>query len=201
MIVSAVQAAEAVATVLGIFSVWLLSRGDGRGWPVGTLMVVFAGWVYWQQNIRGQAYLNIVFFVMQLIGWRRWASGSEPDMRRSSRRLTARERGILVVGWLLATLTLSELLTLHGSRFSLSDAFAVVGSLLGQALIVAGFAECWLAYLAVDVVLVALSVRADLQFYTIMYLIYCGLAWQGWRQWTRDRREGKRNAASTPIGT
>jgi nicotinamide riboside transporter PnuC len=64
------------------------------------------------------------------------------------------------------------------------DAFATVGSLLGQALIVAGFAECWLAYLAADVALVVVSARADLRFYLVMYLVYCGLAWNGWREWT-----------------
>jgi nicotinamide mononucleotide transporter len=192
-------AAEIVATFLGILAIWLLARGDGRGWPVGVAGSVCAGWVYWRQNIRGQACLQVVFFVLQLLGWYRWARGEESDPRRSSRLLGWSQRAVLLAGWLLGTWALGLLLASQGSRFSLADAFAVVGSLLGQCLIVAGFAECWLAYLAADVVLVALSVRAEQYFYLAMYLVFCVLATQGWREWTRDDREAKRNGASTSI--
>lgn len=185
------------STVLGILFVWLLSRGDGRGWPVGVVMAIFAGWVYWRKEIYGQTALNVAFFVMQLYGWWRWSGGKESDMRRSARLLKWRERALLLAVWLLATEALRRvLLSLEGDQVAL-DAFAAVGNLIGQALIVVGFAECWLIYLTVDVVLVVVNWREDLYFLTGLYLLYCGLAWNGWREWTRDRREEKRTSSAT----
>ena len=184
------QTLEAVAAVLGLLYVWLLARGDSRGWPVGCLTALLSGAVYWIGNIWGQVYLNAFFFALQVVGWWRWGRGkrSETDMRDSSRLLTGKERLLLLVAWLLASALLGALLTVQGSRWIWLDAFATVGSVLGQIMIVVGFAESWLVYLAADLVLVALSVAARMDFYAVMYLVYCGLAWQGWRGWTRDRQ-------------
>lgn len=191
-------AAELVSTFLGIVSVALLARGDGRGWPVGGLWALLCGVVYWLENIQGQAALQVYFLVAQLIGWRRWAKGTEPDLRRGARLMTRKERALTIAAWLVATVCLAALLKKGGSKFVELDAFTTIGSLLGQALIVAGFAESWLAYLAVDVLLIGLSVQAELWPYVAMYLVYCALAWQGWRGWTRDAREEKRNDAPNP---
>jgi nicotinamide mononucleotide transporter len=185
-------AAEILAAVLGVASVRLLSRGDGRGWPVGVAMVIVSGIVYWLENIKGQALLNVYFLVAQLIGWRRWARGDEPDLRRSARRLSPLPAALLGLSWMAATAVTAGLLRLGESRHVELDAFASIGSLLAQALIVAGYAETWLVYLLVDMVLVVLSVKAELWFYVAMYLVYCVLAWQGWRAWTREVREEKR---------
>lgn len=187
--------AEMVATVLGILSVWLLARGNGRGWPVGVTWAVVVGASYWMEGIRGQAALSAYFLVAQLVGWRRWAQGREPDMRRASRRMSGPETLLCLLCWAVASALLADLLSASGSRFPFLDSFATVGSLIGQALIVAAFAECWLVYLLADVVLVALSVRAGLWGYVVMNGVYCGLAWQGWREWTREVREERRNDA------
>ena len=184
--------AEMVATVLGILSVWLLARGNGRGWPLGVLWAVVVGASYWMEGIRGQAALSVYFLVAQLIGWKRWASGQEEDMRRVARLMKTSERCLTALAWVIASGALTVLLDTSNSRFPALDAFATVGSLIGQALIVAGFAECWLVYLLADVALVALSVQASLWGYVLMNGVYCGLAWQGWREWTRDGREEKR---------
>lgn len=184
--------AEMVATVLGILSVWLLSRGNGRGWPVGVLWAVVVGASYWMEGIKGQAALSVYFLVAQLIGWKRWASGQEQDMRRVARLMKSFERSLTILAWLVASAVLTVLLDTSHSRFPVLDGFATVGSLIGQALIVAGFAESWLVYLLADVALVALSLQASLWGYVLMNGVYCGLAWQGWREWTRDGREEKR---------
>lgn len=184
--------AEGVATVLGILSVWLLARGNGRGWPVGVAWAVVVGASFWMEGIRGQAALSAYFLVAQLVGWRRWSQGREIDLRRSARVMTWPGRALCLLVWGLASAGLAQLLTTSGSRFPGLDSFATVGSLIGQALIVAAFAESWIAYLLADVALVALSFQAGLWGYVLMNGVYCALAWQGWREWTRDVREKKR---------
>jgi nicotinamide mononucleotide transporter len=161
-------------------------------------MVVISGYVYWLENVRGQAALNVYFFFAQLVGWRRWATGQEPDMRRTARRLSPKQSAVVLLAWLLTSTVVAVVLHRGGGAFAELDAFTTVGSLIGQALIVAGFAEAWLAYLAVDIVLIALSVKAELWFYLAMYCVYCVLAWQGWRGWTRDGDPEKRTVGPDP---
>lgn len=185
--------AQLASVALSITSIAFLARGDGRGWPLGVVAAMFFGLVYWLENIQGQAALNVYFLLVQLVGWRRWATGREPDLRRRARRLGRREMALTVLLWLGATPLLAGLLGLGRSLHTGLDAFVTVGSLLGQLLMVAGFAESWLLYLVADVVLVALSAKAELWAYFAMYLVYCALAWQGWRQWTRDGRSERRN--------
>lgn len=185
---------ELLATVVGLVSVALLARGDGRGWPVGAGWAALSTWLYLLSGIYGQAVLSLYFLAAQFVGWRRWVKGQERDLREVSRRLSARGRLAIVLGWPALTTLLALALDLGDSRFPALDAFATVGSLLGQALMVAGIAEAWPVYLLADLVLVALSLRADMLFYALMYVVYCGLAWQGWWGWTRDQG-GERETA------
>lgn len=184
---------EFLCVVLGLVSVAWLARGDGRGWPLGAVMVLLSGWVFWESRLWGQAALSLVFLVAQLAGWRRWVRGMRVDLRQRSRRLTWAGVVAGVTLWLAGTWPLAHVLEAQNGRLVWWDALATSGSLLAQGLIVAGFAESWLIYLVVDLVLVALSWRAELPLMAVMYSVYCGLAWQGWREWTRDHPEGARS--------
>ncbi len=194
LLFSPTQILELLATVIGLVSVALLARGDGRGWPVGAIWAALSIWLYLLSGIYGQAALSLYFLAAQFVGWRRWWKGEERDLREVSRTLSLQGRVRLGLGWLAGTALLALALDLGASRFPALDAFATVGSLIGQALMVVGVAEAWPVYLLADLVLVALSLRADMWFYAAMYVIYCGLAWQGWRGWTRDQ-SGERETA------
>lgn len=189
---------ELLSTVLGLISVWLLAKGDGRGWPLGVMMVLLSGVLFWYRNIQGQALLNLYFLFAQLIGWRRWSIGQKQDMRETARRLQTRGRIALLVFWLSSSWLVARLLAFNNSEHVELDALATVGSLLAQALIVARFVETWPLYLVVDIVLVGLSVRSELWFYAFMYAVYCVLAWYGWCEWTRDR-DGKGEATLSKL--
>lgn len=189
-----VLALEVVATVVGLVSVAMLARGDGRGWVVGSVWAVLSCALYLLTRIYGQAALQLYFLVAQFLGWRKWRRGEEEDLRATARTLPGRGQVAVALGWLVSSALLASLLDLGQSRFPYLDAFATVGSLVGQALMVVGLAEAWLVYLLADIVLVALSLQAEMPFYAVMYLVYCGLAWQGWRGWTRDRSPERETA-------
>ncbi len=178
--------AEFLSFVLGLVSVALLARGDGRGWPIGVVMVVLSAWVYWKTSLLGSAALQLYYFPTQLLGWYRWSKQDGADLRNASRRLTKGRLLFMLACWLLLTLGASHLLAFSGGRFPEVDAFVTIGSLLGQTLIVLSFVEAWPVYLLVDVVSVALYLKTDLYFYAAMFLVFCGLAAQGWWKWTRE---------------
>lgn len=182
------------AAALGIVSVALLARGNGRGWSIGAVMVVLTGAVYWQRDLYGSAGLQVMFLFLQALGWWRWKRGDSPDLRVTARRLTREEMAICLTALVVATLLLGHLLKLGGGEQPRLDGFVTAGSLLAQALMVMTVAEAWLLWTLVDLFYIALSLRTSMWAFAGLYLVFTGLAVQGWREWTRDRCLEQRNA-------
>ncbi len=187
-----VAEAELLSFALGLWSVALLARGDGRGWPIGVVMVVLTAWVCWKTSLLGQAALQLYYFPTQLFGWYRWTQQEGADLRASGRRLTKVWLATMLSSWLFLSLGASHVLAFSGGRFPEADAFVAIGSLLGQTLIVLSYVEAWPVYVLVDVVSVVLFLKTGLNFYALMYLIFCGLALQGWWKWTRESSREER---------
>lgn len=179
--------AERAATFLGILSVYLLAKGDGRGWGLGVLWALLTAYVYWVGEIYGSFALQGMFLVLQLGGLWRWRQGQQKDLRQASRRMTRRELGLAVIftglGWPL----LWHLLNFSGGEWVLLDSFLTSGSLVAQATMVLGLAEAWLIWLVVDLFYIVLSALSGMHAFVLLYAVFTGLALQGWREWTRDR--------------
>ena len=182
----AILATEVVSTVLGLVAVALLTVGNGRGWFIGVVSIVMTSVVYVAHSIYGSALLQIYFLVTQFWGWWCWRKGEQQDLRLVSRTLSGRQRllSVLLVG--VGTVGAAHVLQSVGGASVWWDGFVTSGSLLAQTLMVLNFGECWLWWVVVDVVYVGLSWRSELWSYTLLYLVYCALALNGWRQWTRD---------------
>lgn len=180
---------EWVATFFGVLSVYLLTVGRGLGWPLGCVWIVLTGYVYWDGNILGSASLQLFFLLTQLLGWWRWQRGNEPDLRVSSSFLSKHQRVFVLLTLLLCGLGVAVLLEHLGSRSVWMDSFATVGSVIAQALMVGGNRECWLVWLAVNLIYVALNFSQQIWGFFILYALFCGLSVHGWRQWTRDHTE------------
>lgn len=177
---------EVAATVLGLVSVFLLSVGNGRGWGIGAVMILMMGVVYYAGGLFGSAALQLFFLVTQYIGWRRWRLGTEKDLRKSSRRLQAAHWGILLPVAVLAYASGVWLLRRAGGEAVWVDSFVTTGSVVAQSLMVLGYGECWLWWLAVDVVYVWLMWDQNLFAFLFLYLVFCAMALNGWSQWTRE---------------
>lgn len=187
MTVSSVVAAEWTATFLGIVAVYLLAKGDGRGWGLGALMVVLLGFVYWARALYGSCALQGMFLVVQFLGWWRWAKGREKDLRLTSRRMKPLEKWLAVSGFALAWPVFYQLLQAGEGQFVLVDSLVTAGSLVAQLGMLLGLAESWLIWLVVDLIYVGLSIAGGMDTLALLYAVYMALALKGWREWTRDR--------------
>lgn len=180
---------EMVATVFGVTSVYLLTVGDGRGWALGGVWILLTGYVFWLNNILGSAILQVFFLVTQIVGWWRWKTGEQTDLRLSSHWLSGSQRVVVIVTYALGWAGLAWWLDQSDGTAVSMDSFVTVGSVLAQTLMVWGKRECWLVWLAVNLVYTALSFSQGLAGFTLLYTLFCGLAVNGWREWTRDREE------------
>jgi nicotinamide mononucleotide transporter len=180
---------EMLATVFGVISVYLLTVGDGRGWALGCVWIVLTGYIFWVSNILGSALLQVFFLVTQCVGWWRWKTDHQSDLRLTSGWLSGRSRFAVLVCFVLSWGLLDWWLARFGGTSVGMDSFVTVGSVFAQTMMVLGRRECWLIWLAVNAVYVVLSFLQGLWAFALLYLLFCGLAVNGWREWTRDRGE------------
>lgn len=181
--------AEIIATITGIISVYLLSVGNGRGWSLGAVMITLSGLVYVARSLYGFATVQLYFLVTQFLGWRRWRLGEEKDLRKSNRALAPRFFLGLCLALTGVWMVAAQVLLLVNGVAVWADAFVSVGSLAAQTLMVAGYRECWLLWLAVDIVATVLSYDQGMGAFVLLYLYFCVMAVNGWREWTRDAEE------------
>lgn len=153
------------------------------------MMIVLMGVVYYERSLLGSAALQAFFLAAQFVGWRSWRSGEQKDLRKKSKFLSPRSRLGLLAALLLSWLIMGMLLARSGGVSAWLDAFCTAGSVIAQSLMVAGFRECWLLWITVDIGYVWMMSELHLFFYVSLYLVFCVLAWNGWREWTRDLEE------------
>ena len=177
---------EVLATLTGILAVYLLSVGNGRGWPIGLVNVLLSGLVYYDSGVDGSTFLQVFFFGTQVWGWSRWRSGEEKDLRASSRSLPKWALCILLCLLAGAWLVGFEILQARESASTYTDAFVTPASVLAQILMVLSYWESWPLWLVVDIVFVVQSWEQELWAFVLLYLVYCGMAIRGWSQWTRE---------------
>ena len=179
---------EAVATGTGFLAVYLLTRGDGRGWSLGVVNVLLLAAVYWQDNLQASTGLQFIFLTFQLVGWWRWRKSDKQDLRQTSRRLSLLQKGLALSALLALWGGIWLLVTHTGGGEPLLDSFATAASIVAQILMVWSFAENWLVWLSTNVIYIYLNYSTDSWFLMFLYLSFLVLSIQGWMQWTREER-------------
>lgn len=185
--------------LLGVAYVLLAIRESPWCWPFGIgnaalFLVVFA-----QARIYSNAALQAVYVVVSFYGWYSWLHGGRDHGRLSVSRAP--------LGWLLslaAAATIASvalgLLLRHGTDAALPfpDAATTAFSLAAQWMATRKWLENWLAWIAVDVVYVAMYASQGLYPTAGLYAAFLVLATLGYREWRASMREGGAAAGGAP---
>jgi nicotinamide mononucleotide transporter len=178
---------ELVAFVMALAMVLLNMRVHPGAWPLAIGSSLLYAWLFEASRLYGEAALQIVFALLGAWGWWQWLRGTQdggaPLRVRSLPRRTA-------LGALLAFALLWPAIGLALARLTDSpvpwwDALATAGSLVGQWLLGRKYIENWPAWVAVNAVSVALFASRGLVLTTVLYAIFLGLSFVGWRAWRR----------------
>lgn len=176
-----------ISGLLGICSVVLCSQGNiwtfffGFG-QIGTYM-----YLCWQQRLYGEIGINTFYFLSQFYGiyiWhtRRSAAGSSSLPTRSLSIPTA---GILA----MLTLMLSALcgwgLSYTDDSQPYLDAFTTIPAIVAQVLMVLAYREHWFVWLIIDILYIALWVRAGDWCMSMQYTFWCINAIYGFIRWSK----------------
>lgn len=220
---------ELIGVLIGVGSAYLGMKRWVWAWPVGIcgnilLFFVYLGAVFASDEripLFGQAGRQIFFIATSIYGWWRWnqirrrrgAATSEPAI--TPRWATAKERLVLIGGWLLATAVVHQVFVALWNLspnpywtpqwwFYWSDAWIFVGSFIATYAMARGWNEFWLAWIAVDLVGVPLGFATGYIPTAVMYTFYGLFVIYGFTQWVKATREGSNPPAGVdrePVTT
>jgi nicotinamide mononucleotide transporter len=177
-------------------------------WPIGIINVILSFFLFYQVQLYPDMFLQVFFFVTNLLGWWRWANPKQGEEDKQKQ---------LKVSWLKAktwvwlfclTISSSALLGLLASDlhhllpalFSKPsaapylDSLVMVLSIAATYLMVQKKVECWAVWILVDAIATYLYFIRDIKFYSILYFIFCFIAGYGLWNWNNEYQKIKKNA-------
>jgi nicotinamide mononucleotide transporter len=192
---------EVIGNLFGLASAVGGMRRRVWAWPVGIvgnllLLTVFLGVAFDNPQgttLLGQAGRQVFFIATSVYGWWRWQetrrAGGEGAPAVIPRWATRRERGVLIVGGLLAVAVLTPIFRALGSFDPVwADAWIFVGSILATYAMARGWVDFWLCWIAVDLVGVPLLLHSNFYPSAVLYGIYGVFVIWGFVTWLRVAR-------------
>ena len=186
---------EAGGFITGLSCVWMVVIGNIWNFPVGIISCTCFMILFWQQQLYGEAALQLVFIALGFHGWIHWASSkSTMESRKGIGHVQKTEAVILAVGMVPQTSLLWYILTgLNGSA-PLLDSVITALSLNAQWLLNRKRVENWVVWIAVDVLTIGLGVWRGMYLLAILYIFYLAMCVAGWARWRAEMNPGEAQA-------
>lgn len=186
----------------GVVAVALSARAHLWSWPIGIINVTLSFFLFFQVQLYPDMFLQVFFFITNLMGWWRWANPKEGEEDRKNELRVSFLKGsetlvVLSVGVLGTALLGTFAFNLHDwvpsifSKPSAShylDSFITVMSILATFYMIQKKVECWIIWILVDVVATYLYFVRDIKFYSLLYLVFTVLASYALWNWIREYR-------------
>ena len=180
---------EAIATVLGITSVFLLVRQNIWCWRPGIVMVTLYVFIFYDAKLYSDMGLQVYYIFMQVYGWVHWVRGGAANGQLPVTQLGGRGRTAWLVVCAAGTAALGFLMDAYtDAALAYWDACTTVMSLVAQFLQARKLVECWVLWIAVDVLAVGIYLVKGLYITTGLYAVFLGLAGWGLIEWRRSLR-------------
>jgi len=141
-----------ITAVSGIAWSILMGKGKLSSYLFGTINVVFYAIVAFSATYYGVAFMNlIVFLPLVVLGFFVWARHMNAETQEvEKRRMTIKQRLIVVAAIALGTLGLGFILTLTNDAMPFIDSFAAVTSIAAMIASVKMYAEQWWIWIVVN---------------------------------------------------
>ena len=193
---------EFFGTLAGGLAVWLSANGNIWSWSIGIINVVLFFFLFYQVQLYPDMFLQIFFFVTNLIGWWRWAHPNEGEENKKNELrpswMSASGLSLMILLTLIGTISFGYFASgLHEmfpkvfslpSAFPYMDSFVLAMSIVATYLMVQKKVECWIAWILTDVVATYLYFSKGIMLVGIEYFVFCIIAAYGFWTWRREEK-------------
>jgi len=177
---------EISANFMTAIAIFLAGRNSVHTWWIGIIGVTLFGFLFFDAKLYADVTLQGFFVITGLIGWYRWVGGKSKDelpiTRTKTSTLVFAIAGGIIVGVAYALLL---------QRFT--DAYApgwdtalLVGSVIGQLLLMNRKIENWGFWLLVNTIAVPLFLSRGLYLTSVLYAAYWVHAIIAYRKWKSE---------------
>jgi nicotinamide mononucleotide transporter len=191
---------EFFGTLAGAIAVFLSAKANVWSWPLGIVNVVLFFFLFYQVQLYPDMFLQVFFFVTNLMGWWRWTNPREEEEDTKHQlgvsKLPVKAWLLFLVIGLMGTFAFGSLAkNLHSffpvlfsqpSAFPFADSFVTVMSIVATYLMVQKKMECWLVWILVDVVACYLYFSKGIMLVGIEYVVFCFIAAFGVWHWRKE---------------
>ncbi len=208
------SAIEFVGTLLYFASVWLIARKRMLTWPIGIVSVILFALIFYQIRLYAVAFEQVYYLGASVYGWIAWHRARAP---RESADITATALGPApdevpsgfsrrraITGGATLTVVATAVLAFVVARFHVwmpaafpepaalpvVDALTTVMSFVAMYLMARRRTECWVYWIAVNIVSIWLYWVSGVRFIALQYVVLLGMAAYGMANWLRTERDG-----------
>jgi nicotinamide mononucleotide transporter len=181
---------EITATIFGLISVYLASRGNILTWPAGLVNEICFLIIFFQVQLYADMLLQVYFFVVTIYGWVYWRSQQQSH---SISRVSSQYRVVILVAIFSGTALLGFIMgNIHHwaptivqlpAAYPYIDSFTTVVSIVAMILLAQKKLETWVLWIIVDVVCVGLYWIKGIHLISIQYLVFLFIAAYGFFNW------------------
>lgn len=193
---------EFFGTLAGGIAVFLAARANIWSWPLGLINVTLFFFLFYQVQLYPDMFLQVFFFITNLIGWWRWTHPKpyEADKKSELKVSWINRKYLLLLfsAGLLGTFAFGTFASrLHEifpivfnrpSAFPYLDSFVTVMSIITTFLMIQKKIESWVIWIIVDVVATYMYFMKGIKFVAIEYMVFCFIAAFGLWNWIREYR-------------
>lgn len=177
---------EVVAFAAGLLSVWFARGMRIATWPLGIVSVLCFAVVFFNAKLYADAWLQFAFVAVSVYGWWSWAQRGPDAQDTPVVRASMPQIEVSLALAAASTVACALILQRHtDSPAPWPDAAIFSLSLLATWAQARRYLECWLAWIAVDLVAVPLYWSRSLALSAALYVIFLLLCIAGLIEWQR----------------
>ncbi len=181
---------EWLSTIAQVASVWYARKNNILVYPTGIVGVMLAAYAYYfiaTPPLYADALLNVYYFIMSVYGWYNWSLKKENSNIYPIAWCTIRERVYGILFFLGFWVTIyCILLKSTDSNTPMLDSLVSSSALTAMYWMAKRKIENWHAWIFSNLIAIPLNFYKGFVLFTLMYILFLGMAWSGYLEWRKE---------------
>ncbi len=178
---------EIIAVILGLLSVFLVTRQNVWCYPLGIISVFIYIFIFYEVKLYADMGLQVFFIVLQAYGWYEWLYGGEKKTALKVSWGTKTMYGLTTLFVVIATVALGSILhKLTDASLPYIDSLLAVLSMAAQWMMAKKYIENWILWTIVNIGSIAMYGMKELYLTMFLFAVYLVLAIVGYGEWKKS---------------
>jgi len=180
---------EFLAAILTLWCVWLTTKRDILGWPVGIAAIILYSFTFYDVKLYADLFLQLVFLLQSIYGWYNWSHHKNITNKVIINKATALNRVWSVNVILFLYITISYVLIRYtDASVPYADAYLTSVCIVANWMLSKRNIENWYLWIHADFLYIFLFCYKGLYVSAGLYLILGLIAINGLLDWKKQLR-------------